>query len=331
MALVNGTNGNDIGVFALNGTADADLILGLNGIDQLTGYGGADTLMGGLGNDLLFGGQGIDTASYVYSTSGVYVALGEHRSLAMYGAEDHDSLLGIENVTGSALHDYIIGDDGANTLRGEGGSDQLEGGGGADELIGGAGEDYVYYSGSAFGVTVNLAKGTGSGGDAEGDTLSGIENLHGSEHTDYLTGNGYDNALFGHAGNDVLKGGGGADLLSGDSGKDEIWGGGGADRFVFHPGESGDTKAAADRIADFSHLQGDKIDLSGFATSGLPYPGYWSFTFIGSKSFSGEHQVRAVVENGNTYVGLNETGTSGAEEWIRLDGVHTLHAGDFIL
>ena len=61
--------------------------------------------------------------------------------------------------------------------------------GGADALDGGTGTDAADYSGSAAGVTVDLATGTGTGGDAEGDTLSGIENLLGSGLADMLTGN----------------------------------------------------------------------------------------------------------------------------------------------
>ena len=44
--------------------------------------------------------------------------------------------------------------------------------GGADTLIGGAGTDFADYSASLTGVDVNLATGTGLGGDAQGDTLS---------------------------------------------------------------------------------------------------------------------------------------------------------------
>ena len=35
---------------------------------------------------------------------------------------------------------------------------------------------------------MSLATGTGSGGDAEGDSLVGIEDLYGSEFSDRLTG-----------------------------------------------------------------------------------------------------------------------------------------------
>ena len=77
-------------------------------------------------------------------------------------------------------------------------------------------------SNSAVGVTVSLLTGTGSGGTAQGDTLSSIENLYGSNHNDNLVGNSGNNALFGVNGNDTLKGGGGADNLDGGAGSDTV-------------------------------------------------------------------------------------------------------------
>jgi len=62
----------------------------------------------------------------------------------------------------------------------------LEGGVGADALYGDDGVDTVQYTGSDAGVTVNLASGTGSGGDAEGDSLFSIENIIGSASSDSL-------------------------------------------------------------------------------------------------------------------------------------------------
>ena len=49
-------------------------------------------------------------------------------------------------------------------------------------------------------MTVNLADGTGQGGHAEGDTLTGFENLWGSDHADHLIGDDGDNHLRGLAG-----------------------------------------------------------------------------------------------------------------------------------
>ena len=78
-------------------------------------------------------------------------------------------------LEGRAGNDTLIGAEGNDALIGGEGNDTLIGAEGADTLDGGAGEDVVDYGASASGVTVNLATGTGSGGDAEGDRFSGVE------------------------------------------------------------------------------------------------------------------------------------------------------------
>jgi Ca2+-binding RTX toxin-like protein len=67
---------------------------------------------------------------------------------------------------------------------------------------------------------VSLLSGTGSGGYAQGDTLTNIEHLTGSWYDDFLIGNDGDNVLAGLGGDDILKGGGGADTLFGGSGNE---------------------------------------------------------------------------------------------------------------
>ena len=67
-------------------------------------------------------------------------------------------------------------------------NDTLDGGAGADQLIGGAGTDTATYASSPAGVSINLVTGMGHGGDAEGNTLSGIENVIGSSHNDTFVG-----------------------------------------------------------------------------------------------------------------------------------------------
>ena len=80
------------------------------------------------------------------------------------GHASGDEFSGFENVVGSRYHDHLTGDSGAN---------ELTGGFGADALVGGAGRDSVVYRGSEAAVTVNLATGTGTSGDAAGDTFTG--------------------------------------------------------------------------------------------------------------------------------------------------------------
>ncbi|MGK9171257.1 M10 family metallopeptidase C-terminal domain-containing protein, partial [Inquilinus limosus] len=136
---------------------------------------------------------------------------------------------GDDTLTGDSLRDVMMGGVGDDTLDGDIGNDTLSGGidddilrggAGADALDGGVGTDTASYVTGAVGVTVNLTAGTGSGGDAQGDTLAGIENLSGSQGHDTLIGTSGANALQGWNGNDLLRGGAGADVLDGGAGID---------------------------------------------------------------------------------------------------------------
>ncbi len=98
-----------------------------------------------------------------------------------------DSLTGFENVTGGGFADSLLGDGSVNILRGGGGNDFLQGRGGGDRLDGEYGNDTLSYEGSRGGVTVNLATNSAAGGDAEGDIISGFENLRGGFGNDRLT------------------------------------------------------------------------------------------------------------------------------------------------
>jgi Ca2+-binding RTX toxin-like protein len=120
----------------------------LEGDDEdnwLHGNFGDDTLTGGangFGGDWLIGGYGIDTASYEHSPQGVRVSLLD--DTAFFGHAEGDELDEIENLTGSAYADLLVGDNDANELTGLGGADTLDGGGGADTMIGGTGDDHYY-------------------------------------------------------------------------------------------------------------------------------------------------------------------------------------------
>ncbi|MCQ0988135.1 M10 family metallopeptidase [Jiella marina] len=133
-------------------------------------------------------------------------------------------------------NDTLIGGSGADILRGHGGNDILNGGAGADDMDGGEGYDQANYEGSSSAVAVDLRNGNAIGGDAEGDTLTGIEALVGSAYFDRLLGNGVANILRGENGWDYLRGFGGNDQLFGGNGNDELWGDAGNDRLA---GEDG--------------------------------------------------------------------------------------------
>ena len=69
-----------------------------------------------------------------------------------------------------------------------------------------------------------------SGGDAQGDTYSAVENVSGSQAGDIITGDPFTaNQLFGLGGNDTLIGQGGHDFMLGGEGNDHIFGGTGRD------------------------------------------------------------------------------------------------------
>jgi Ca2+-binding RTX toxin-like protein len=221
-------------------TNGADTIFGYGGNDSIFGLGGNDEIKGGGGADTLNGGSGTDTANYSDSAVGVVVSLLSGSGSG--GTAQGDSLISIENLTGSAHDDLLVGDDGNNvltgledadtlkggggsdTLYGDSGNDRLKGGGGADTLNGGSGVDTADYYGSSAGVFVSLYDDIAAAGDAEGDELNSIENLNGSSHNDDLWGNDGVNVIKGMNGNDTLKGYGGNDLLEGGDDQDTLYG-----------------------------------------------------------------------------------------------------------
>jgi VCBS repeat-containing protein len=164
------------------------------------------------------------------------------------GTNQADALIaGATGITFDALdgNDNLRGSVEADVLTGGAGDDHITGGGGADTISGGSGTDTVDFSDSTSGISVNLddagdawgtpanfaapADGEVGGGFADGNHLSGIENLTGSGHDDVLAGNASANELDGGAGNDVLSGEGGDDSLLGGEGTDTLDGGAGND------------------------------------------------------------------------------------------------------
>lgn len=204
----------------LEGADKNDRLYGQDGSDELLGGNGDDILEGGVGADTLKGNTGFDIASHVGSGAAVVVNL--DTKTASGGDAQGDTYDSIEGLLGSAFNDVLFGDANANVLNGGGGNDVLAGGAGADALVGGAGTDTVDYSASTAGVIVDLA-GIGSGGDAQGDTYSSIENVVGTAAADRLYGDGAANILQGSGGNDILDGRGGGDVLYGGVGDDTYY------------------------------------------------------------------------------------------------------------
>jgi Ca2+-binding RTX toxin-like protein len=192
------------------------------------------------------GAEGNGTGFDVFRVSLVASAVADR----MIGSDGNDT------IDGLAGDDIITGGFGDDILTGGLGNDTLIGGAGADALTGGGGIDTADYSGSSGAVSVDLAAGTGSGGDAQGDTLTGLTNARGSAFSDSLTGNGA-GTLDGLAGDDFLSGGA---TLNGGTGNDILLAGASA--------ETLDGGADNDAVSYAGATAGVTVDLGSGATGG---------------------------------------------------------------
>lgn len=151
------------GTNTLVGDNGANVLTGGLGTDYLYGQGGDDTLIGGGKSNgdanQLWGGSGSDTASYVGVAGSVYADLGVQAGWVDGVLTDY--MNSIENLTGGAQADILVGNTGSNRLTGGAGADTLWGRGGADVFA------YTGYADS------NLM----SGYDTIGDFVSGLSKL----------------------------------------------------------------------------------------------------------------------------------------------------------
>lgn len=228
------------------GTIDSfsgdDIVLAGAGTDELNGNSGVDWLsylMSNAGVDVSLETGGSNSDSFFSSVGLGGYAQGDQQVLLETFAGSGVFFSSFENLEGSNFDDVLEGDARNNTLRGLNGADEIEGGAGDDTIVGGAGADALNgdgnsttlrantdsvfgggdtasYKESFAGVTVSLLGGTGSGGHAEGDALTEIENLTGSNFGDTLFGNFGDNDF-----NPGLSNGG-VDYVNGLFGTDRL-------------------------------------------------------------------------------------------------------------
>lgn len=207
---------------------------------------------------------------------------------------------------GNNLDNDIIGTSTGDTIFAYGGNDYVN----AD-----AGDDYI------------------DGGDGDDVLWAGIGNdeVHGGNDNDQLYGYLGDDKLYGDAGNDLLYGGPGQDIMTGGTG---------ADTFKIGTGHFNNipdsTLADPDYIKDFSHAQGDKIDVSAIDANEL-WGGNQSFDFIGSADFSGiAGQLRYEIHDlkpGYHYTAIlgDMNGDGVADFQLNVAGKIDFVASDFIL
>ena len=338
--------------FDLDGTEQADILIGTNITDRIRGFGGNDTLVGRAGNDTLTGGEG------------------------------DDELLGDDMVT-----ELDAGLNGNDFIDGEGGNDSIQGNGGADTLYGGAGNDQIWgdggwpigdvnylptqYHGNDYidgGEGDDFAEGDsgddtilgGSGadelwGDAETLLLSGefhgADYINGGDGNDSIVGGGGADTLLGGAGNDVMRGDGsgglpdqlgyllgqyqGSDYLDGEDGDDQMAGGGGADTLY---GGAGDDIIYGDELpgrleegfhgADYLNGGGGDDQLFGGGNSDILLGGDGADTLSGD---SGDDRLEGGTGNDILIGGDGDDlliDTEGSNTFDGGAGNDTITAGD---
>ncbi len=363
---VSGTSGNDFltgnsGANDLYGSAGNDTLVGGAGNDLLygdkayaggqangggdgptgpvdadPGTGGDDVLIGGLGNDTLDGGEGNNTAAYTDATAGIKVSL--LITGAQYtGVDGSDTLINIQNLTGSDYNDTLTGDSHDNILAGGAGNDLIYTGGGNDTVTGGDGNDTVYYNGAG---TLDFQGGAGTDtldahlvafdttfvldndvenfvGGSGADTVSLIDPTTTVAHS--LQGGAGDDSLTAGAGNDRIDGGDGNDSISiSEGGTDTVTADAGDDTiFAIASGSVSQPFDVTDRIN--GGAGNDTLYLTGDYSAGMTVPGA-ALVSVENLILGGGFSYRLVLNDASVAAGT--TLTVDASE---LDSTHTLN------
>ena len=196
-----------------------------------------------------------------------------------------------DTIDGQNGNDSIDGGAGNDLLIGGAGNDSLRGGNDDDTLDGGSGNDWASYVTATYAVTVNLEIGSSSGAGGN-DSLTGIENILGSNRSDSILGDSLNNLLDGRAGFDSIEGGAGNDTLLTQEWASGDWG-------RLSGGEGNDSLYA----------QGDYFTLEG---------GAGRDTLYGSRFVLGGADDDRILQNSSSNVTLN--GEDGNDTLIGAGG-----------
>jgi Ca2+-binding RTX toxin-like protein len=157
--------------------------------------------------------------------------------------------------------------------------------------------------------------------------------IDGTGNADIIVGNGNNSTILAGGGNDIIIGGGGGDTITGGTG---------ADTFVLlATSDSGTTGTSRDTITDFSHIEGDKINVS--AIDAIQGGGNNAFTYTDQTGLGATTAAAALTGTGQLVYYLdsatghymlagNTTGSTAPEFTIDLGATNKhLVAGDFVL
>ena len=163
------------------------------------------------------------------------------------------------------------------------------------------------------------------------DRATALTDLLFGDHREPITliGNDFSNVLEGDVTADRLVGNAGADRLFGDRGADDLRGGEDADLFVFKSVRDLSLERR-DVIRDFG--DGDDVISLKAIDADVSHRGNQAFEFVGSDRFSDTAGELRAVASGKATVVMGDTDGDGSADFaIRLAGIHTLEAADFIL
>ncbi|HYD17760.1 MAG TPA: calcium-binding protein [Patescibacteria group bacterium] len=310
------------------GNAGDNILRGTNQANVLNGAAGADTMIGGGGDDVYFINQlsldGINNGGSA-GTDVIIDASGRADLVICnaVGADDVFYILqtGLEQaffimpgtnitLTGNRGSNWLVTDNGDDTLDGLQGADTLDGGDGAnlyfvdnvrDIIVDGFDDtDADGPTDTADTVNVSVNYTFDAAANVEFVNLTGTRNLS-------VTGSATDNVITGNAARNTIHGGGGDDEIHGGGDRDKLYGDTGADTFYFDT-DTGLTSVVS--IMDFNVSQGDKINLEDILSGyedGIAVEGFVKIVDAGRSSFLtvnvngdgiADNYVRIAVING---------------------------------
>jgi len=197
----------------LQGTANADTIVGSDSADLIEVGADADTVTAGGGMDTIYGDDGDDV---IHGGAGDDLIVGGAGNDKLFGDDGNDLIfggLGNDEIHGGKGNDIAYGNDGNDTLSGDEGNDALYGNAGNDVLSDGTGQDYVAggadddkvlvaadgekdvfdggagtdtlsFAASTSSVTIDVVKGMATGTATGTDSFQGFERFEGGAGND---------------------------------------------------------------------------------------------------------------------------------------------------
>jgi Ca2+-binding RTX toxin-like protein len=233
---------------------------------------------------------------------------GTAASDTLVGTSADDTIRGLggsDLISGLGGDDQLLGNEGNDTLLGGNGRDWLTGGPGVDSLDGGEGNDTAFFEDAPAAVRIDLITGiVANDGFGNRETITGVENLHGSSFGDVIQMGNTGSYVFGRAGSDSLYGGTGDDFFAPGSGNDFVDGG-----------------AGSNRVSYFD----DTFDGAGASTAGV------TVNLVSGVAIDnwGQTDTLQRIEHVTGSPGADSVTGSSANNWLDgADGNDTLRGGD---